>query len=84
MCAKLNSILLFAASLLAALAVLTLLPYGAKINDLGYRSLCPFAPWSTLALLAVAGLAMLIRQYLREMEKREATSRSSSTSESAR
>jgi hypothetical protein len=80
--AKLNTILLFAASLLGALALITLVPAGgSKLSDLGYHSLCPFAPWSTLALAVPAGLALLIRQYLRdqarrEQVKREATSRS--------
>ena len=51
--------------LLVGSAVLTLLPLGgAKANDLGYVSACPFAPWSTLALLVVAGLVGAVRQYL--------------------
>jgi len=52
--------------LFAALALWTLLPLppASRINDLGYRSACPFAPWSTLALLVVAGLGWAVRQYL--------------------
>ena len=51
--------------ILSGLAVLTLLPFSAsKANDLGYVSACPFAPWSTAALLFVAGVAWAIRQYL--------------------
>jgi len=51
--------------ILAGSAALTLLPLGGpKPNDLGYASACPFAPWSTLALLVVAGLVWAIRQYL--------------------
>jgi len=52
--------------LFAALALWTLLPLppASRINDLGYHSACPFAPWSTLALLVVAGLAWAVRQYL--------------------
>lgn len=46
-------------------AAVTLLPLSApKQNDLGYVSACPFAPWSTLALLFVAGVIWAIRQYL--------------------
>lgn len=46
-------------------ATVTLLPLPApKQNDLGYVSACPFAPWSTLALLFVAGVTWAIRQYL--------------------
>ena len=48
-----------------AAAAITLLPFSAsKANDLGYVSACPFAPWSTLALLLVAGLLYAVRQYL--------------------
>ncbi len=51
--------------LLLGAAAVTLLPVsGAKPNDLGYFSECPFAPWSTLALLLVAGLIWAVRQYL--------------------
>jgi hypothetical protein len=52
--------------LFAALALWTMLPLppAARINDLGYHSACPFAPWSSLAMLLVAGLAWAVRQYL--------------------
>jgi hypothetical protein len=57
--------LLGLALILVALAIWTALPLPAsKTNDLGYFSACPFAPWSTLALLLVAGVLMAIRQYL--------------------
>lgn len=47
------------------LAISTVLPLAAsKTNDLGYFSLCSFAPWSTLALLVVAGVLWAIRKYL--------------------
>ena len=60
-----NTILLGLIVLFVGLAVLTLLPFTApRANDLGYRSMCPFAPWSTLALLLVAGVIWAIRQYL--------------------
>lgn len=46
-------------------AILTLFPAPARIkNDLGYFSLCPFAPWSTLLLLLEAGVLAAIRTYL--------------------
>lgn len=60
-----STILLGLVALFVGLAVLTLLPFTApKANDLGYMSMCPFAPWSTLALLLVAGVIWAIRQYL--------------------
>jgi len=60
-----NTILLGLIVLFVGLAVLTLLPFTApRANDLGYLSMCPFAPWSTLALLVVAGVIWAVRQYL--------------------
>jgi len=60
-----NLVLLILIWTLAALAAVTLLPLsGSKPNDLGYGSACPFAPWSTLALLLVGGLIWAVRQYL--------------------
>jgi hypothetical protein len=60
-----NTILLGLVVLFVGLAVLTLLPFTApRANDLGYMSMCPFAPWSTLSLLVVAGVIWAIRQYL--------------------
>jgi len=60
-----NTILLGLVVLFVGLAVLTLLPFTApRANDFGYMSICPFAPWSTLALLLVAGVIWAIRQYL--------------------
>ena len=57
--------LLGAAVLLAALGLATLLPSaGSTINDLGYHSLCPLAPWSSLAMLVLAGIAAAIRGYV--------------------
>ena len=60
------STLLFAASiLLAVLAAVTLVPYSSPmISDLGYHTLCPFAPWSTLTLLFLSGLSRVMRQYI--------------------
>jgi len=60
-----NTILLGLIVLFVGLAVLTLLPFTApRANDLGYMSMCPFAPWSTLSMLLVAGVIWAIRQYL--------------------
>lgn len=47
------------------LAAATLVPSSApKVSDLGYSTFCPFAPWSTLALLFFAGLSFAIRRYV--------------------
>lgn len=64
---KLLNLLLAAAALLALGALVTLLPFSSNNikSDLGYNSLCPFAPWSTLTLLTGAGLAWLIRAYVK-------------------
>lgn len=60
-----NSMLLALVIIFAGLAVWTLLPLSApKANDLGYVSACPFAPWSSLALLLAAGVVWAIRKYL--------------------
>jgi hypothetical protein len=49
----------------AAAAMGTLIPANASIvNDIGYKSMCPFAPWSTLILLAGGGVLWVIRQYI--------------------
>ena len=46
-------------------AVVTLIPNTSpRNNDLGYSSLCPFAPWSTLVLLAGAGVSWAVRAHL--------------------
>jgi hypothetical protein len=61
----LSSLLLVCAILLAIGAAVTLLPSSAlTISDLGYRTLCPFAPWSTVTLLFLAGLAWVVRQHI--------------------
>jgi hypothetical protein len=60
-----NRALLALIWILVALAVTTALPASAsKTNDLGYYSLCSFAPWSTLALLFASGVIWAIRNYL--------------------
>ncbi len=46
-------------------AVATLIPNTSpRNNDLGYSSLCPFAPWSTLVLLAGAAVSWAVRSHL--------------------
>jgi hypothetical protein len=62
-----NSSLLALAGVLAILGLATLFPVSSpKTNDLGYASFCPFAPWSSLALLLGAGLVWAVRRYLGE------------------
>lgn len=62
---NLSSVLLGAAILLAVLAGVTLLPSSSlKISDLGYSTLCPFAPWSTITLLFLGGVAWVVRRYV--------------------
>jgi hypothetical protein len=60
-----TTVLLSLVVIFIGLAVWTLLPFSApKANDLGYISTCPFAPWSSGALLLVAGVIWAIRKYL--------------------
>jgi hypothetical protein len=57
--------LLGVALLFAMAALLTLIPFSAaKMNDIGYHSMCPFAPWSSLGLLVAAGVVWMIRGYV--------------------
>jgi hypothetical protein len=59
-----NNGLLALVGILVALAVWTMVPADApRLNDLGYRSACPFAPWSSVTLLLAAFLVWVIRQY---------------------
>ena len=61
----LTAFLLAIAILFLVLAVATVLPWSSlTISDLGYSTLCPFAPYSTLALLFVAGLSWVIRRHV--------------------
>ncbi len=61
-----NTSLLVLVAVFLGGAAITVVPHSAsRINDLGYNSVCPFAPWSTLALLLLAGLVWVVRQYLR-------------------
>jgi len=60
-----NTALLSLVVIFVGLALWTLLPFSApKANDLGYISTCPFAPWSTSALLLIAAVIWAIRKYL--------------------
>jgi hypothetical protein len=60
-----SSLLLAITILLGALAAATLVPYSTSmISDLGYYTLCPFAPWSTLTLLLGAGVSWVLRKYI--------------------
>jgi hypothetical protein len=62
---NLSSLLRVAAILLLLGAVVTLVPHDSPtISDLGYHTLCPFAPWSTLTLLFLAGLGWVVRRHV--------------------
>jgi hypothetical protein len=60
------------AILLLICALLTILPYPAasKPNLLGYKSLCAFAPLSTLILLGAAGFVRIFRDTHKGREKK--------------
>jgi hypothetical protein len=62
----LTALLLASTILFLVLAAATLVPSSAPvIRDLGYATFCPFAPWSTLALLFFAGLGWVIRSHVK-------------------
>jgi hypothetical protein len=64
----LSSLLLAAAILLVTLAVATLLPHDSReISDLGYHTFCPFAPYSTITLLLLAGLGWMVRKHIESL-----------------
>lgn len=61
----LSSILTAGAALVGLGALATLIPYqGSMMGDLGYYSLCPFAPYSTLSLLSIAGIIWAVRGHV--------------------
>jgi hypothetical protein len=63
--ATLSILLLTVSILLTAAALVTLVPHTSPtVSDLGYYTLCPFAPWSTLTLLFFGGLAWFVRQHM--------------------
>jgi len=66
---RLLTVLLAAAALLVLLSLATLIPSSGARSDLGYSSWCPFAPWSSLVLLAGAGLVWVIRGYLKTQQR---------------
>jgi len=56
------AILLALTVVAAVLACVTLLPVESHpTNAIGYRSVCTWAPWSTLILLAAAGASCKMR-----------------------
>lgn len=60
-----STVLLILIAILIGLSAWTMLPSGGtKVNDLGYVSVCPFAPWSTLTLLLAAGFLWALRKYV--------------------
>ena len=60
-----GAVLLVLAIASAGAGLATLIPASAPhANDLGYMSLCPFAPWSTLILLLLAGVIWVVRGYI--------------------
>ena len=63
-----NTVYLGGLILFSVLAAATLVPHtpsSGTLSDLGYYTLCPYAPWSTLTLLFLAGLCYVLRQYNR-------------------
>ncbi len=66
----LSSFLFAAAIVFGVLALVTLVPHSNKmVSDLGYHTLCPFAPWSTLTLLFLGWLAWIVRGYVNQQGK---------------
>lgn len=60
-----SSVLLLLAIVLLVAGLSTLIPWQTKmISDLGYYTLCPFAPYSTGTLLLLAGLAWVVRNHI--------------------
>jgi hypothetical protein len=64
----LSAVLVLISGVLTVAALATLIPHaGPTVSDLGYFTLCPFAPWSTLTLLFFAGLGWVVRQHIRSL-----------------
>ena len=72
---KLLTLLLVLAVVLAVGGLLTLVPVSSTRDksDLGYYALCPFAPYSTLTLLGLAGAAWVMRSYLKTPPRKPAS-----------
>jgi hypothetical protein len=61
----LSFLFLAVAVVFLVMAVATLVPLpSSTISDMGYYSLCPFAPWSTLMLLFGAGVSWALRRHI--------------------
>ena len=64
-----SSLLYAVAILLVVLAGVTVVPFSTPmVSDLGYHTVCPFAPWSTLTLLFLAYLAWVVRGYVNQQQ----------------
>jgi hypothetical protein len=58
-------LLLANAVVFVVMAAATLMPFPtSSVSDLGYYSLCPFAPWSTLILLLIAGMSWVLWRHI--------------------
>jgi hypothetical protein len=58
-------LLLAGAVILLVLGAATLLPMpSSTVSDLGYFALCPFAPWSSLMLAALAGVCWALYRHI--------------------
>jgi hypothetical protein len=66
----LSSLLFVAVIVFGVLGLVTLIPHSNNmVSDLGYHTLCPFAPWSTLTMLFLSWLAWIVRGYINQQEK---------------
>jgi hypothetical protein len=64
----LSRLLFIGALFFAVTALATLVPYPNKmISDLGYFTLCPFAPYSTLTLLFLGALCWAVRAHIKTL-----------------
>jgi hypothetical protein len=62
---SLSSLLRASSIVLVCGAAATLVPHASlQISDLGYHTFCPFAPWSTITLLFLAGLGWVVRRHV--------------------
>jgi hypothetical protein len=66
----LSSLLFAGAIVFLILALATLIPYSSPmVSDLGYHTFCPFAPYSTLTLLFLAGLGWVVRRHIDALQR---------------
>jgi hypothetical protein len=62
---NLSTVLYAFAMVMLVGAAVTLVPHDSlQLSDLGYHTLCPFAPWSTITLLVLAGLGWVIHRHI--------------------